>query len=366
MQTFGLFMGLSFLIAAYTLVLEFKRKEKAGLLKPVALEYKKGYPATFSDLFFSGLIGFLIGFKLIEGILNYSDLVINPQEFLLSVRGSWPGGILFAAFLAWLKYRDKEKEKLVEPKIISENVWPHQLVGNITMYAAIAGLAGAKIFHNLENLHEFAEDPVDALISFSGLTYYGGLICAAVAVLWYAKKINVPPLVMCDVAAPGLMLSYGTGRLGCHLSGDGDWGIANNLPKPDFLNLLPDWMWAFNYPHNVVNDGVKIPGCVGMHCYELIPPVFPTPFYEAVICITLFFLLWNIRKKIAVPGILFCIYLMLNGIERFFIEQIRVNTLYHILGHAITQAEIISVLLIITGATGYYLIRNKKSDNPKI
>ena len=97
--------------------------------------------------------------------------------------------------------------------------------------------------------------------------------------------------MMCDVAAPGLMLSYGIGRIGCHLSGDGDWGIENVLSKPNWF-IFPDWMWAYTYPHNVIGEGVHIEGCVGKHCSELIPPVFPTPFYEAVACFILFFVLF--------------------------------------------------------------------------
>lgn len=360
-QTFGLMMAVSFLIASYTLVLEIKRRERNGLLQPILVSVKKGEAAKPFELFTSAVIGFLIGFKIVEAIFNYSDLVAEPQEFILSTRGNLAGGILVAAYSVWSRYRESEKEKLPEPIITTQQVWPHSLVLNITMYAAVAGLLGAKIFHNLENIDDLIKDPVDALISFSGLTYYGGLICAAIAVMWYAKNtLKIPPLMMCDIAAPGLMLSYGTGRLGCHLSGDGDWGIANTLAKPDWF-IFPDWMWAFNYPHNVIGEGVRIAGCTGKHCYELIPPVFPTPFYETVACIVLFFVLWGLRKKISISGILFCVYLIFNGMERLLVEQIRVNTKYHIAGYAITQAELISAGLIITGIAGIFYLRRKNN-----
>jgi prolipoprotein diacylglyceryl transferase len=362
-QMFGMMMGVSFLFAAVTLSIELKRKENLGLIMPVEMLFKKGYPVSPAELFSSALIGFLIGFKIIEAVFNYSDLIENPQEFILSLRGNWIAGIICAAIFAYIKYREREKEKLPEPKTITESIYPHQLVANITMYAAIGGLLGAKIFHNLENIDDFAKDPVDAIFSFSGLTFYGGLIVGAVAVLWYARKLKIPMLMMCDAAAPGLMLSYGTGRLGCHLSGDGDWGIANAAPKPASLNFLPDWMWSFSYPHNVLGEGVQIAGCVGKHCNQLNPPVFPTPFYEAIVCIGLFFLLWALRKNISQTGIMFFLYLLLNGIERFFIEKIRVNTKYHIYGHAITQAEIISTALIVTGIAGLYILRRRKTTS---
>ena len=99
------------------------------------------------------------------------------------------------------------------------------------MLAAVSGLIGAKIFHNLENMDAFLADPMGQLLSFSGLTFYGGLICGTAVVIWYAKKHNMHYKHIADAAAPGLMLAYGVGRMGCHFSGDGDWGINNLSPK---------------------------------------------------------------------------------------------------------------------------------------
>jgi phosphatidylglycerol:prolipoprotein diacylglycerol transferase len=96
------------------------------------------------------------------------------------------------------------------------------------------------------------------------------------------------------------------------------------------------------------------------YCYQLANPVWPTAFYEVVMCLLIFSFLWAIRKQIRVPGILFCIYLGLNGIERFFIEKIRINTEYNILG-GITQAEIISFCLVLIGLLGCIILyRNNK------
>src|SRR5205085_5349696 len=95
-----------------------------------------------------------------------------------------------------------------------------------------------------------------------------------------------------------------------------------------------------------------IPGCVEKHCFMLNPPVFPTSLYEAVACILLFFILWSVRKRILTPGIMFSLYILLNGVERFFIELIRVNSKYYLLGIEFTQAQLISLLLILTGLCG--------------
>ena len=263
----------------------------------------------------------------------------------------------------------------------------------MVIYAAIFGFLGAKIFHNLENLDEFAKDPVGSLISFSGLTIYGGLILATIAIIYYARKNNIHVLHLADAFAPTMMIAYAVGRLGCQVSGDGDWGIMNSayISNPDgsivlstpeqfnaALNLhaaeylqnlhadsvsqihhasvkafagLPQWMVAYNYPHNVVNElqGTQLANCAGKYCTYLPVPVFPTPFYEFLACTLLFFVLWAMRKKIKIAGRLAAIYLMFNGIERFFIEKIRVNTTYNIFGFHPTQAEIISVLLFLAG-----------------
>jgi prolipoprotein diacylglyceryltransferase len=212
-------------------------------------------------------------------------------------------------------------------------------------------------------------DPVGMLIGFSGLTFYGGLICGGAAVLYIANKHGIKPLTMLDVGGPGMMLAYSLGRIGCQMAGDGDWGINNTAPKPGWLSWAPDWMWAFKYPHNVSGMGSPIPGCldkagkIGKYCYELKVPVFPTPFYETIVCALLFIFLWSIRKKISSPGFMFGIYLILTGVERFFIELIRVNTKYHVAGISFTQAEMISIILIISGiALSTYAIRNKNNE----
>jgi prolipoprotein diacylglyceryltransferase len=206
-------------------------------------------------------------------------------------------------------------------------------------------------------------DPIGALLSFSGLTFYGGLIVAAVLIIRYGKKNGLPAFQLTDAGAPALMLSYGIGRVGCMMSGDGDWGIVNNNPKPSWMNFLPDWMWAFKFPHNVNNDGIPIPGCVGRWCHELPEAVYPTSFYETIMAVILFGILWAIRKRISTPGLLFSIYLILNGAERFLIESIRVNTQYHILGLGITQAQIISSTLMVLGIVGIWFTRKLNNKN---
>ncbi len=372
-QSFGFFVALAFLIGSYFFAMEMKRKEALGLLHSSSTKILVGQKASIADLILSGLLGFALGYKILYIALDFTAFTNDTQGFLLSMKGNFIGGIAGAAIAAYLKYREKEKEKLPEPQWKDQVMRPHEHVGNMTLIAAISGILGAKIFHNLENIDDFMADPVDALLSFSGLTMYGGLIFGSIAVLMYARKHKLNLLHVTDACAPALMLSYAIGRIGCQVSGDGDWGIVNSAPKPSWLSFLPDWMWSFNF-HNNVNK-VCNPyqeqtqqwldcNCNWKETPYLIENVYPTPFYEVIMCTLLFFVLWNLRKRIHAAGVLFCTYLLLNGIERFLIEQIRVNTKYHIFGNEITQAQIISSILILLGIIGIWWFNKKhKSTN---
>ena len=357
-QTFGFFVAIAFLAASWLLLLELKRKEKEGLMVSSRVKILIGKGLTISEISSAIFFGFLIGFKGIEAIFHYGDLVANPQGFILSLRGHLLGGIIIAAISLYLKWKENKATKLDTPKWIEKEIHPYELVGNMTMIAAVSGIIGAKLFHNLENIGEFMADPIGQLMAFSGLTFYGGLIAGAFAVIWYGRKYNIKPLNLADAAAPGLMLAYGVGRIGCQLSGDGDWGVTNLATKPDWIAILPDWMWSFTYPHNVINEGIPIEGCMGRYCMELANPVWPTAFYEVVMATLIFSFLWAMRKRIKVAGVLFFVYLSLNGVERFFIEKIRVNTKYDILG-GITQAEIISASLVLIGLLVVFLLYRK-------
>ncbi|MCH5689196.1 prolipoprotein diacylglyceryl transferase [Niabella sp. W65] len=125
-----------------------------------------------------------------------------------------------------MKWREKNKQKLAKPETRVIRVWPHDRVGEITMIALIFGLVGAKIFDTFENWDSFIKDP-SSIFSASGLTFYGGLILAGIALWWFTRKHKIPFIHFVDVMGPVMMLAYGLGRIGCQVSGDGDWGIYN-------------------------------------------------------------------------------------------------------------------------------------------
>ncbi len=357
LQSFGFLVAISFLLANYTMTLEMKRKEREGILKPVKVkvtltELKK---QRRSDLIGALIVGYVIGFKLVP-LFTEGTGELSLQEFLFSGEGNFLAGILFAAGSAGYRFWRQKSEAL--PTEDQEGlVHPYEIMGNLTVAAAITGLIGAKVFHNLENWDEFISDPIGNLVAFSGLTFYGGLIVGGGTVLYLAKKKNIHWRHMLDIGAPAMMLAYGVGRLGCQISGDGDWGIVNTAAKPGWLSWAPDWLWSYTYPNNVLRDGVPIEGCVGEYCNQLAEAVYPTPLYEAFVCVGLFFLLWKLRKRVKIPGMLFAIYLILNGFERFMIEKIRVNNKMDFLGMELTQAEIISFALILIGVIGIWYFR---------
>ncbi|MCB0769748.1 MAG: prolipoprotein diacylglyceryl transferase [Flavobacteriales bacterium] len=361
LNSFGFFVALAFLFASWTLGLELRRREGLGLLQPVTRKVTIGLPATPLELITNGLLGFLIGWKGLFLLLNFTESTANPQDFLLSGQGSILGGIAVSGLFVWMKWREKEKAKLPEPKTEEIRMQAHEHGGNITMVAALWGLIGAKLFHWLENPDEFVafiKNPGGEGV-FSGLTMYGGLILAGFMVIRYFRKNGIPAWQGMDSAAPGVMLAYGIGRIGCQVSGDGDWGIVNTAPTPGWL---PDWLWAYNYPNNVNGVGVPFSGepCFPGYCTVLPEPVYPTPLYEVMMSVALFFVLWSLRKRLQPAGMIFFLFLFLNGLERFFIEKIRVNV--KVWGD-ITQAEIIATLLMLAGAAGIYRLRRGMKRN---
>lgn len=368
LNSFGFFVALAFVVASWLLTLELKRKESIGELKARKKKIVVGKPVSPLSYVLNGLMGFILGYKILGLVMNSQEAFGGngrPQEYLLSGEGSFLGGVVIAALFVFMRYREGQKNKLPKPEEREVTVHPYELTGSITMIAAVAGIIGAKLFHLFEDpdnfLNFFRNPSIDNLLS--GLTIYGGLIVGGAAVLFFAKKRGIPMLHLADATAPGLILAYGIGRIGCQVSGDGDWGIVNTASKPGWMSWLPDWLWAYDYPNNVNRMGVPFDGqpCFDGYCTHLIPPVFPTPVYETIMALIIFIILWSLRKKIKIPGIIFGLYLVFNGIERFFIEKIRVNDTYNLLGMEITQAEIISTLVFIAGVV-VIIVLKKRAD----
>ena len=227
-----------------------------------------------------------------------------------------------------------------------ESVPAFELTANLGMLMAIVGIIGAKIFHLLEYSDQFFADPFGMIFSRNGFTIFGGLICGVIAASIYARKHRIALRELSDALAPALMLGYAIGRIGCQISGDGDWGITADLAaKPSWLPL---WFWAQTYEGNIAGVTIAPPG------------VYPTPIYETLMGVLAFAFLWSVRKHSWQPGWLFCLFLILTGIARFLIEQIRVNIATQWLGMEFTQAEIIALSFVLLGIIGVILTMRQK------
>jgi len=220
----------------------------------------------------------------------------------------------------------------------------------VTLIAIIFGIIGAKLFHLFENWEAFVNNPIGMAFSPGGLTFHGGLLFVILTVWIYARRKKIPFLTLADLAAPSLALAYGIGRIGCHFAGDGDYGIPTGLP------------WGANYENGTVPPSSMFRGSEIANGFPggIVPdntPLHPTPIYEFLIMLIIFFILWKFRKKEWPDGKLFTLYLMLAGLERLMIEFIRLNPK---LFFGLSEAQLISVILIAAGVIGYYYFTKKK------
>jgi phosphatidylglycerol---prolipoprotein diacylglyceryl transferase len=234
----------------------------------------------------------------------------------------------------------KKKER--QAAVASATPRPSEIMPAVLVIALVCGVVGSRLFYILESPTGFGSHPWRTIAAGSGLSFYGGFLLAAPAVLGYVRRRGIPIARFLDAAAPTVLLAYGIARIGCQLSGDGDWGIPADMTlKPVWL---PTSLWAQTYPGNV--EGVAIPP----------PGVYPTPIYETIACWALSAILFATGSRGA-PGRLFALMVVFMGFERVAIERIRVNPRFEWLGLHPTQAEVISVLLIVAGAVGLLLRR---------
>ena len=169
----------------------------------------------------------------------------------------------------------------------------------ITFSALLGGVIGARGYYVIQNYDQVKHDLIGSIFSGSGLVWYGGAIGGAIGVIAWMRWRGALQLWAFDMCATALALGYAIGRIGCQVSGDGDYGIRSSLP------------WAMGYPHGTLPTppGVRVQ---------------PTPIYETVAMCLLTYLLWKLRDRVR-PGVVFALYLVGSGLERFLVEFIRRN-----------------------------------------
>jgi phosphatidylglycerol---prolipoprotein diacylglyceryl transferase len=198
--------------------------------------------------------------------------------------------------------------------------------------ALLGGLIGARLNFILENYDDVKGDLLGNIFSGGGLVWYGGAIGGAIGVFLWAWWRGYLTLALLDLAAPALALGYAIGRVGCQVSGDGDYGKAWDGP------------WAMAYP-----DGTE----------PIDTPVHPTPVYETLAMGLVALVLWRLRDRLT-NGLLFALYLLLSGTERFLVEFIRRNDDVAL---GLTEAQLVSLVSIIAGGV-WLLLAFRRAPRP--
>src|SRR5437588_2726979 len=197
----------------------------------------------------------------------------------------------------------------------------------ISFASLVGGVVGARGYYLIQNYDRVKHDLVGSIFSGSGLVWYGGAIGGAIAVTAWMRWRKVLNLQILDIAATALALGYAIGRIGCQVSGDGDYGIRSSLP------------WAMAYPHGTVPTppGVRVQ---------------PTPIYETVTMCLLAYFLWKLRDRVR-PGVIFALYLVGSGFERFLVEFIRRNSE---VAAGLTAPQLESAFIFVAGTFWIWLL----------
>lgn len=207
-----------------------------------------------------------------------------------------------------------------------------QMGDYIIIGAMVSGVLGAKIYSGIEGFIETGEISLRDLFSGSGLVWYGGLVAGTLTVLIIIRLSHVSIMNVLDLVAPLLILGYGIGRMGCFLSGDGDYGPPTDLP------------WGMAFPNGTV---------------PTVERVHPTPLYEIALSLMIFAFLWKMRKRDWPTGWMFGMYLILAGVERFVTEYWRLTLK---VAYGFTMAQILSVFMMIFGAgLVFYSLKSGKT-----
>jgi phosphatidylglycerol---prolipoprotein diacylglyceryl transferase len=236
---------------------------------------------------------------------------VKPEFHVLGLSVKSFGMVFALAFLACGLLIARRLRELGRPVD-----WAYEIV-----FAALAGgVVGARAYYLIQNYSQVRHDLLGSVFSGSGLVWYGGAIGGAIAVIAWLRWRGVLELTMLDMCATALALGYALGRIGCQVSGDGDYGIRSSLP------------WAMGYPHGTVPTP---PGVT----------VQPTPIYETLSMGLVAYLLWRLRDRVR-PGVVFALYLVLSGLERLLVEFVRRNR--EVLA-GLTGPQLESIVLMVVG-----------------
>ena len=285
---------------------------------------------------------------MIPVLFEIGPLRINSFGLMLGI------GFILGSYVLSLEL----KRKKLDPNLAS----------NITVIAVIFGILGAKFLHVIEHAVEYWGTPSldikGQLFSFSGLTWYGGLILGMTAITIYVRSKKIPVMKVWDGLGVALILAYGVARLGCHFAGDGDYGIPTTLPwgtiyangtaKPtgmlrEFFDSHPAERQAWSYDSlRVIPSRIDRLG-YPVNRFDEVTPLHPTPVYEMILGVIGFAIMLRLRKREYPDGKIFMIYLMLASTFRFIVEFLRLQPK---LLFGLSEAQLIAIALFIVGFAG--------------
>ncbi len=244
-------------------------------------------------------------------LFNYKLITIGSYGLLLGL----------AFYISFLLLEREFTIKKIDP----------ELAYKLLIVIIPSAIIGAKMFHVFENFGEFLSAPSAMIFSGAGLSVYGGFVLSFISAIFVIKKNNEGILNIFDTTSPAMALGYAIGRLGCHASGDGCYGLPT------------DSIFGMAYPNGIVPITVN---------------VFPTPLFESFASLIFFLILMRLRKNELKTGTLFFIYLIMNGFARFTVEFIRLNPVTPL---GLTQAQIVAICFMTAGIGGLIFINKKGS-----
>jgi phosphatidylglycerol:prolipoprotein diacylglycerol transferase len=222
---------------------------------------------------------------------------------------------------------------------------------SLLMGALVGGIVGAKLYYAFLNWPLLVQHPLRTLFSRAGLVWYGGLLGGSLGVTYMLKRERLPFWEVADIAALSVPVAYGIGRIGCFLVGD-DYG----RPTDSWIGIAFPKGAPPSTAGNLRNSfGVDVPESIPD--WEVLR-VYPTQLFEVVLSLAIFALLWRLRRHDHRAGWLFLLYLLLAGVERFFVELFRVKDDRFVAGF--TLAQLISVTLIVGGAIGVWAFTRRR------
>ena len=223
--------------------------------------------------------------------INIDPTIVHLGPLALS----WYGLAVTVAVVAgaWLTWREAARRGI-----------PTEPLSDLLIWIIVGGFIGARLLHVVDRWDFYAANPMAILaVQNGGLAILGAILGGTIGGLIGARRLGLPVWPLADAAAPGVVLGQAIGRLGCLVTGDA-------------LGPATDGSWGIVY----LNEHAMAPA-LGV-AFQ------PTFFYEMLLALTIFGVLWSVRRRLRVDGQLFALYLGLYALGKFALTFLRLETIW--------------------------------------